>query len=101
MARMVSRLSVLTCPSLHPFPEFLGRGQEDRPVLRDLGLIAQLFVGVGLQALGLGVRGVGKDQVVQQLHRPPVIPGVDRGAALGEDLVPADQGDVPFGVVVG
>jgi len=44
-----------------------------------LGLVTQLLVSVCLQTLGLAVVRVGEDQVVQQLHRPPVVPGLDSG----------------------
>ncbi len=56
----------------HAFAQFLSRGEEDRPVLQDFGLVAELYVGVGLELPGFGVAGVGEDQVMQDLHGPPV-----------------------------
>jgi hypothetical protein len=66
----------------HAFAQFLSRGEEDRPVLRDFGLVAELFVGVGLELPGFGVAGVGEDQVMQDLHGPLVVPGGDRLASF-------------------
>jgi hypothetical protein len=69
--------------------------------MEDLLVVAELFVGVGLQILGFGVVRISKDEVVQDLHRPPVAAGVHGGVHFAQDLVAADHPDVTLGVVLG
>ncbi|MNZ57850.1 hypothetical protein D3C78_758400 [compost metagenome] len=57
-----------------------------------LGLVAELFHGVGLQGAGVLVGRVGEDQVVAQLHGPAVVALVDGGAHLLEHRVGAAHG---------